>query len=193
MMERIVEFDQTIADHILTLMTEGLTTSKIVRQYHYKGYPTLRTMREWRSGLHGAPGDFAVEFHEARGDQSHALAHRCVDIADTAVEDAMEETIAAVQMADDECSHITNLDKFANTVFTAACRARGLQIETRKFLAQHYNPNEFGERVAIQHETPKPIQHVDLSELSVEQLEQFESLSESIAENEPRETSNAGA
>ena len=174
---RIVEYDQSVADKILDLLASGLTATRVVKMNAM--FPTIRTIRAWRQGLHGAPDQFASEWYEAVKDQTRSYAGQTIDIADDAIEDAVQETEAAMERMRDN-GVIEPGERFAQTIFNACLKAKGLSIDTRKWFAERRNAAEFGQKVAVEATVPLPIKHVDLSELDMAELEQLEAVSDMI-------------
>lgn len=73
------KYNETVANRICELMSEGLSMQAILRDYQHDGVPTnMNTIYNWL----GEHEEFRLKYTQARKDQQHFYVAQMVDIAD---------------------------------------------------------------------------------------------------------------
>jgi hypothetical protein len=110
-------FDPVKADEILTLLSEGIPATKIMRM---EGFPTASVLNRWIA----ENPSFSSAYMRAREEQGDYLFAECVEIADSALESASDLEGAAIN---------------------AAIQHARLRIDTRMRVAAKYN-NKYADK-----------------------------------------------
>jgi hypothetical protein len=135
-------FDQAIADEVCERIAQGETLRAICRE---DGKPSKSKVYSWLDPKHqDYSADFAGRFADARARGEDAIAQECLEIADNATNDWMEQ----------------HSEESANAGYKLNgehVQRSKLRIETRLKLLAKWNPKKWGEKLALAGDADNPL------------------------------------
>jgi hypothetical protein len=174
---RPVQYTQEMAELYLQRMRDGESCLAISREL---SMPSTDTIWHWNHGRKGAPPTFCDEYAKARKAQADMFAGQVLEIADAMDQRVHDAMVAALEALPEDASDAEKRKAvfFAKKRSTDAAKE---QISARKWTAGRMHPSNWGDRMALQHETdPTNPPTINFSNLTDEQLEKLAAMEEEL-------------
>ena len=174
-------WNEEIANEIIDRMQTGETLKSICKSDHIPNYSIVLN---WQHGRFGAPKSWTDDYARARRSQADGFAADIIELADGASQQAEDYAEQELAKLGDEASERDRrrVEFFAKK---RSIEERKLMIDVRKWTAGRMSPSKWGDRVTLEHASSgdAPIR-LDLTGLSLEQLESIAALEGKIADTQ---------
>lgn len=169
--KRVVEFDDDIFTEMMESVTAGRFVATMIRENPH--YPKSNHFYAWLKDEDGA----RARYDAALFASADSMVDDAGDIADSAIGIIVGDMKAASDRAAE--AGFANPAAVADMVGKQSLNAAKNKIDFRKWLVGKRDPARYGDKVEVAHtgDRDKPVS-LDLSKLSVKQLEQLRALQE---------------